>query len=175
MDWDTWLKYKDNIFFQIIAAGRVMLKAPFCYIADNLVMHTWFNRVYWHRFGKNQIDIEFNLACDRYQCMAAILYDHPSTPAVTGAIRDGNWAVCVPIFTWPTWAFMDPIKAEGLRPALRRLNTPHALSRRERQELGAASYSFRRGARWAYTTVLAARLPGVRPARELIRKTRLQA
>ena len=105
VDWDTWLKYKDNIFFQIIAAGRVMLKAPFCYMADNLVMHTWFNRVYWHRFGRNQIDIEFNLARDRYQCMAAILHDQPRLP-MWPRDRDGNWTACAPISTWRIWASM---------------------------------------------------------------------
>ena len=174
VDWDTWLKYKDNIFFQIIAAGRVMLKAPFCYIADNLVMHTWFNRVYWHRFGKNQIDIEFNLARDRYQCMAAILYDHTPTPAVTGAIRRWQLGSLRSYLYLAHLGFYDLIKAEGLWPALRRLNTTHTLSRREKLEIGLFFLRLPAWRAWANATAVAARLPGVRPAREWIRKSRLQ-
>jgi len=174
VDWETWLKYKDNIFFQIIVAGRVMLKAPCYYIADNLVMHTWFNRVYWHRFGKNQIDIEFNLAHDRYQCMAAILHDHASTPEVTGAIERWQTASLRSYLDLAHLGFYDLIKAEGLRPALRRLSLTHTLSRRERLELARFFLQLPARRAWVNAVAFAARLPGVRRARERLRRARVR-
>jgi hypothetical protein len=174
VDWETWLKYKDNIFFQIIAAGRVMLKAPCCYIADNLVLHTWFNRVYWHRFGKNQIDIEFNLARDRYQCMAAILHDQPTTPDVIGAIERWQAGSLRAYLDLAHLGFHDLVKAEGLRSALGRLNATHVLGRRERLELARFFLQLPARRAWVNATTLVARLPGVRRAREQIRRARLQ-
>ena len=87
IDWATWEKFRSNIFFPIIFAGRLILQAPAYYMADRLVMHTWFNVVHWQKFGRSKIDIEFNLAADRFECMAAILHDYERTPAVNANDR----------------------------------------------------------------------------------------
>ncbi len=174
VDWDTWMTYKTNIFFQIIAAGRVMLKAPCFYMADSLVTHTWFNRVFWHRFGKSQIDIEFNLARDRYRCMEAILHDREATSEVRGAIERWELSSLRSYLYLAHLGFYDLIKAEGLRPALERLNTAQALSRREKLELGLFFLQLPARRAWVNAKAHAARLPGIQSAREMIRKTRLQ-
>lgn len=86
IDWATWEKFRRNIFFPIIFAGRLMLHGPAYYLADRLVIHTFFNQVHWHKFGRNELDIEFNLAADRFACMRAILHDQPPSPDVTRII-----------------------------------------------------------------------------------------
>lgn len=94
IDWPTWRRFQNNIFFPIIVAGRMLLRAPSYYLAEKLVMHTWFNKVHWEAFGPNDLQIEFKLAADRYQCMRAILHDQPPTPAVVDLIdhwEDGNF------------------------------------------------------------------------------------
>lgn len=87
IDWATWEKFHRNIFFPIIFAGRAMLHGPSYYLADRLVIHTFFNQVHWHKFGRNELDIEFNLAADRFACMRAILHDQPPSPEVTRLIN----------------------------------------------------------------------------------------
>lgn len=82
IDWATWEQYRRNIFFPIIVAGRLMLRGPSYYLADRLVIHTFFNQVHWHKFGRDELDIEFNLAADRFACMRAILHDQPPVPDV---------------------------------------------------------------------------------------------
>ena len=86
IDWATWEQFRRNIFFPIIFAGRLMLHGPSYYLADRLVMHTFFNQVHWHKFGRNELDIEFNLAADRFACMRSILHDCALTPEVTRII-----------------------------------------------------------------------------------------
>src|SRR5262249_28410065 len=82
IDWKTWDLFEDNIFFPMIVAGRLLLEHPCYYIAERLVMHSWFNRIYWSSFGRDELDIEFNLARDSARCMAAVLHDRPRSPEV---------------------------------------------------------------------------------------------
>ena len=81
IDWDTWDRFRGNIFFPIIVAGRLLLQYPAFYMADFLVKHTWFNEVHWGAFGPNKLTIELRLAADRTRCMAAILHDQAALPA----------------------------------------------------------------------------------------------
>ncbi len=80
IDWTTWEKFRRNIYFPIIVAGRLMLNGPAFYLAEPLVMHTFFNQVHWQKFGCDVPDIEFNLAADRFACMRSILHDCAATP-----------------------------------------------------------------------------------------------
>ena len=101
IDWVTWEKYRQNVFFPIIFAGRLVLHTPAYYLADRLVIHTFFNQVHWHKFGRNELDIEFNLAADRFACMRSILYDCAPTPEVTRLID-----------TWETKSFKSYLYME---------------------------------------------------------------
>ena len=104
IDWAAWEQFKDNIFFPIIVAGRLLLRAPCFYLADALVMHTFFNRVFWDTFGRDELEIQFNLAADRYRCMRAIFFDQEQTPEVQAAIAAGSITACGVISTCRTVA-----------------------------------------------------------------------
>jgi glycosyltransferase involved in cell wall biosynthesis len=136
IDWATWEKFRDNIFFPIIFAGRLLLQAPAYYLAEPLVMHTWFNKVFWHAFGAGQLEIDFNLAVHRYLCMRSILHDYDMTPQVQAIITD--WELdCFKQYLYPEYSgFYDAIKQLGLRPALAQLQQGFRIGPRERVELG---------------------------------------
>jgi len=135
IDWEAWDRFKDNIFFPIIVAGRLMLVAPSCYIADNLVVHTWFNKVYWEAFGVNDLEIEFSLAADRYRCMRAILFDRADEGAARRAIREWEAASFKTYLYLPHLGFYDLARKTGFRPVLRRLVEAQPPDRPERWEL----------------------------------------
>jgi glycosyltransferase involved in cell wall biosynthesis len=135
IDWATWQQFQINIFFPIIVAGRMLLCAPSYYLAENLVMHTWFNKVHWEAFGPNDLQIEFKLAADRYQCMRAILHDQPLTPAVADLIErweDGNFRSYLYL---SHRGFFHLIKALGVRSAYAQLRQNFVLGNRQRYEL----------------------------------------
>jgi glycosyltransferase involved in cell wall biosynthesis len=135
IDWNTWEHYGDNIFFPIILAGRLLLQAPAYYIASNLVMHTWFNQVHWEKFGRNRLEIEFNLAADRYQCMSAILSDRIGDPEARAAIERWQTASLRAYLYRPYEGFFDLVRVLGPRQALSRLSTACNLGPRQRREL----------------------------------------
>jgi glycosyltransferase involved in cell wall biosynthesis len=135
LDWPTWERNRGNIFFQIIAAGRVLLTSPGFYIAHCLVQHTWFNRVHWEKFGRDRTEIEFNLAADRYRCMAAILHDRMGDPAAAAATSAWQAASLRAYLDRPYDGFYDLARRQGLRAALRRLAAACPLGPRERREL----------------------------------------
>lgn len=116
IDWHTWETYRKNIFFPIIFVGRLILRAPAFYVADRLVMHTFFNQVHWHKFGRDELDIEFNLAADRFACMRAILHDCTPTPEVIRIIE--AWEMnSFKSYLYLEWrGYYDLVKAIG-RPA----------------------------------------------------------
>lgn len=128
IDWETWEKFKQNIFFPIIFSGRVLLKAPCYYIADSLVMHTWFNKVFWHAFGKDQLEIDFNLSVDHYRAMREILHDHAMTPEVRSVIAQWELINFKAYINAEQSGFYDLMRGIGLRPALVKLRTGFDLS-----------------------------------------------
>ena len=135
IDWATWEQFKGNIFFPIIVAGRMLLRAPSYYLADKLVMHTWFNKVHWEKFGPNELQIEFKLAVDRYQCMRAILHDQPPTTEVSALIEsweDGNFRSYLYL---SHRGFFDLIKTVGSAAAYAQLYNSFAMGNRQRYEL----------------------------------------
>jgi hypothetical protein len=135
LDWATWEHNRNNIFFQIIAAGRLLLAAPGYYIADRLVLHTWFNRVHWEKFGRDRLEIEFNLADDRYRCMAAILHDRGDDPAAAAAVAAWQTASLRAYLDRPYDGFYDLMHVQGPAAALRKLSAACALGPTERREL----------------------------------------
>jgi glycosyltransferase involved in cell wall biosynthesis len=135
LDWATWERNRSNIFFQIIAAGRLLLTAPGYYIADRLVLHTWFNRVHWEKFGRDRTEIEFNLAADRYGCMAAILHDRAGDPAAAAAITAWQAASLRAYLERPYDGFYDLLRLLGPGAALRKLAAACPLGQAERREL----------------------------------------
>ena len=135
IDWVTWEEFKMNIFFPIIVAGRTLLRVPCYYLADFLVEHTWFNQVFWGKFGRNRLDIEFNLANDRYQCMRAILFDQPSTAEVQATIDTWENTCFQGYLDLAPLGFYDLIKVNGLRKALTQLKTAYPLNAERRRAL----------------------------------------
>ncbi len=137
IDWATWEKFRRNIFFPIIFAGRLMLHGPSYYLADRLVIHTFFNQVHWHKFGRNELDIEFNLAADRFACMRAILYDQPSSLEVTRIID--TWEMnSFKSYLYLEWrGYYDLVQAIGRSAADDKLRAIYHLDTPEyRDELG---------------------------------------
>jgi len=135
IDWATWEQFKSNIFFPIIVTGRMLLRAPSYYLADRLVMHTWFNKVHWEKFGPNELQIEFKLAVDRYQCMRAILHDQPVTAEVSALIEsweDGNFRSYLYL---SHRGFFDLIKTVGGTAAYAQLHASFAMGNRQKFEL----------------------------------------
>jgi glycosyltransferase involved in cell wall biosynthesis len=128
IDWRTWETYRKNIFFPIIFAGRLILRAPAFYLADRLVMHTFFNQVHWHKFGRNELDIEFNLAADRFACMRAILHDCTPIPEVTRIIE--TWEMnSFKSYLYLEWrGYFDLVKALGRPAADEKLQTIYPMT-----------------------------------------------
>lgn len=123
VDWDAWLKFKQSIFFPVIYSGRAMLKAPTYYIARYIVMHTWFNEVYWHKFGKDELEIGFNLSSDLHQAMRAVLYDYDLTPEVSQIIKRWERKTLVLYLNGEQAGFYDLIRTIGFRRALAKLRS----------------------------------------------------
>lgn len=123
IDWETWRRFRQNIFFPIIFAGRAMLSAPSYYLAKQLVMHTWFNEVYWHKFGKDELDIGFNLAVDHQRAMRAILHDRETDPEARGIIERWELTVLKLYLKSEQNGFYDLMRVYGLRPAIRKLRS----------------------------------------------------
>lgn len=136
VDYPTWEMYKQNIFFPIIFSGRVLLKAPYYYIADQLVMHTWFNEVFWHRFGRDQLEIDFNLAADRHRAMREILHDYPKTAEVRAVIDKWDDETLKLYLDAEQAGFYDLVRGIGLRPALVKLRSGFRLTPRGDLALG---------------------------------------
>jgi hypothetical protein len=134
VDWDAWERFADNIYFPIIVAGRLLLRAPFYYLADNLVRHTFFNRVYWDAFGRDELEIQFNLAADRYRCMRSVFFDLARTPQIEGEIHDWEVRSFRTYLYLSHGGYWDLRKAIGPREARRRLEGTYALRGRERVE-----------------------------------------
>jgi hypothetical protein len=136
VDWDTWRKFKENIFFPIIFSGRALLKAPCYYIADQIVMHTWFNEVFWHKFGKDQLDIGFNLAADHHQAMRAILHDYEMTFDVCRVISRWELRTLRDYLYSENTGYYDLIRVYGIRSAFTKLQNGFNLSNRGFLEIG---------------------------------------
>ncbi len=135
IDWETWEKFKMNIFFPIITAGRVLLKAPMVYLAEPLVMHTQFNQVFWDKFGANELEIQFNLDRDAHRCMRAILHDYPTTPEIQQTIEHwetGNFATYL---YRADKGFYDLVCSLGMKPSLVKLNDAFHPTKRQWLEL----------------------------------------
>lgn len=135
IDWETWQKHSANIYFPVIVAGRAMLTAPTVYIAGALVMHTWFNTVHWSKFGRNELEIEYNLAVDGHRCMRAILHDYPATSEVREAIRQWERASFRSYVFNPHRGLYDLIKSLGVRAAWQKVITGFEPDRRQCAEL----------------------------------------
>lgn len=122
IDWATWEAHKSNIYFPIIVAGRQMLRAPTYYLAEPLVMHTWFNKVFWHQFGKNQLEIEFNLVADHCRCMRIILHDYEKSAQVQKIIQKWERDSLKGYLFAEQMGFYDALRGWGIRPALAKLS-----------------------------------------------------
>lgn len=136
IDWETWEKFKLNIFFPIIFSGRVLLKAPYYYLADSIVMHTWFNKVFWHAFGKDQLEIDFNLSADHYRAMREILHDYKMTPEVRSVIDQWEFIIFKGYLNAEQSGFYDLIRGIGFNAALVKLRTGFNISYREYVAIG---------------------------------------
>ncbi len=134
IDWATWEKYRDNIFFPIIFAGRLLLKAPAYYLAEPLVMHTYYNQVFWQAFGRDQLERDFNMSVDHYRCMRSILHDADMTPQVQAVIADWELAI-FRLYLNSEYGLYYAMRVLGVRPALARLSHGYELSPRERRAL----------------------------------------
>lgn len=159
IDWATWEKFKMNIFFPIIVAGRLLLEKPSYYLADQLVMHTWFNKVHWGKFGPNEVQIELKLAADRYACMRAILHDQAQTDAVTALIarwEDGNFRSYLYL---SHRGFYDLMRAVGVRAAYAQLRQSFDLGDDQRAELRWFPLKVVGVRAWVLVKALAKRLP----------------
>lgn len=128
VDWETWAKFRQNIFFPIILAGRAILRAPCYYIARPLVSHTWFNIVHWEQFGHDALDIEFNLAANRFACMRSIVHDLSQSEDVERAVA--TWE----IDSFRTYLFQerlgyhDLVRSLGRTQADRRLQAVYPVA-----------------------------------------------
>ena len=159
IDWDTWERFRANIFFPIIVAGRLLLQYPACYLADFLVKHTWFNAVHWGAFGPNELAIELRLAADRTRCMAAILHDQAALPAVRAATERWESASFRSYLYLPVRGYHDLIHGVGEREARRALEEAFLMTSARRREL--AQYPLRspfvrlwfRGRQWLKTAL----------------------
>jgi glycosyltransferase involved in cell wall biosynthesis len=135
IDWDTWDRFRGNIFFPIIVAGRLLLQYPAFYMADFLVEHTWFNEVHWGAFGPDRLTIELRLAADRTRCMAAILHDQATLPAAQAAMErweSGNFRSYLYL---PVRGYHDLIQELGEREARRALEEAFVMTPARRREL----------------------------------------
>lgn len=135
IDWATWEKFKMNIFFPIIVAGRILMHAPCYYLTDFLVEHTGFNQVFWDKFGRDRLDIEFNLARDHYQCMSAILFDQQPTAEVQATIDMWENSCFRGYLDLAPFGFYDLIKSNGLPRALAQLKAAYPLNAERRRIL----------------------------------------
>lgn len=128
IDWATWEKFRMNIFFPIIAAGRLLLKAPMVYLAEPLVMHTQFNEVFWHKFGRDELDIQFNLGFDHYCCMKSILHDYERDPEVQSVIQKWEARSLKSYLFLMDKGFYDLIRSLGFQAALYKLMETYQLN-----------------------------------------------
>lgn len=130
VDWETWEIYKENIFFPMILSGRILLKAPYYYIADQVVMHTWFNEVFWHKFGRDQVEIDFNLAADRHKVISTILHDYERTPDIRQVINRWEIQTLKLYLGAEQHGFYELIRSVGLIQAMARLRSGFHLTLR---------------------------------------------
>jgi hypothetical protein len=135
VDWDTWRRFKHNIYFPMIVAGRAVLKAPAYYLAEPLVHHTWFNAVFWHQFGRDQVDIEYNLARDRFLAMRAILHDVPVTSETQSVVDAWELASLRRYVHLHPFGLYDLARQTGWGLALRRVRQDLALRQGTTREL----------------------------------------
>lgn len=170
IDWATWEKFKQNIFFPIIVAGRLLMHKPSYYLADQLVMHTWFNQVHWEKFGRNELQIELKLAADRYKCMRAILHDQAQTAEVTRLIEhweDGNFRS----YLYLSYrGFYDLTKALGQKAAYTQLCQSFQLGQLQRRELRWFPFKIVAVRAWVNSKGIVKRLP--RPIVDQLRRWR---
>jgi len=159
VDWVTWEKFKSNIFFPIIFAGRALLQAPCYYLAEPLVRHTWFNKVYWSAFGRNELDIQFNLALDSFKCMRAILHDHAPTPESVAVIDRWEANAFKSYLYLPHLGFYDLVKTLGVRAALQKLRGTYTLNSAQRLELLLFPVKIPFARAWANLKAAGRRLP----------------
>ena len=138
IDWDTWQRYRDNVYFPIIVAGRLLLCAPSYYLAEPLVMHTWFNKVHWEKFGRNELEIQLRLARDRHHCMRAILHDRPNTPEISKIIEDWETQNLKTYLYLPRLGYLD-LCASQREGAERILRETFPLSSSQERELAVFS------------------------------------
>ena len=89
IDWKLWRNNIDNAYIMIILVGSIFLKHPAYYISDDLVMHTWFNQLYWDEFGSNTLAIRIRTKWDCLQCMKIVLSNQPksSSTSSTGWLK----------------------------------------------------------------------------------------
>lgn len=112
IDFATWERHRNNIFFPIIFAGRMALRAPAYYLAEALVEHTGFNEVFWEKFGEDELRIELNLLADHARCLRAIWEDQALTPAMERLLAD--WELT----DFTTYLYRLPHGYDGLRRLL---------------------------------------------------------
>ncbi|PHV62799.1 glycosyltransferase [Cyanobacterium aponinum] len=87
IDWKTWERNVDNAYNLVIVVGRIMLNYPFYYIAKDIVMHTYYNKVHWEEFGSNEADIELFTQVSFKNCMQSILWDQPKNNETLAVIK----------------------------------------------------------------------------------------
>ena len=173
IDWATWEKFKMNIFFPLIAAGRMLLKAPMAYLAEPLVMHTQFNEVFWEKFGRNELEIQFNLDRDAYRCMRAILHDYEPTSEVQRTIDRWEFDNLKTYLYRMDKGFYDLIRADGVRAATTKLLQTHPLNRQQKQELVLFIFKIPNVRLWRATKMGLRRLPA--PLVDMLQRLRMSS
>lgn len=149
IDWNTWERFGQSIYFPIINAGRLALNAPAYYLTGSLVRHTFFNEVHWHRFGANEVEIALNLHADHGRCLREILHDQPLTPEAQRLIA--RWeahAFRNYLYAYPN-GYLGLIRQVGWRNAQARLESAFPIGPEQRRELRWFPLRIARTAAWA--------------------------
>jgi glycosyltransferase involved in cell wall biosynthesis len=89
IDWMAWEKYKENSYYMTILAGRILLKASAYYIASDLIVHTWYNPIYWEEFGQTHLDIQLFNQISTRNCMKSVFFDQKPNQKTRKIIN--NW------------------------------------------------------------------------------------
>jgi glycosyltransferase involved in cell wall biosynthesis len=118
IDWTVWEKYKKNSYFMTILVGRILLKSPAYYIASELIVHTWYNPIYWEEFGKTSLDIQLFNQISYKDCMQSCFFDQKQTKEIRKIID--NWEnQCLKDFLQnPEVGFDYLVREKGLKEGI---------------------------------------------------------
>ncbi len=88
LEWDLLDRNIENAYLCIITAGRLLRRAGGFYMATTVVMHTWYNPVFWEHFGEDEFAIRINNSVCKKHCLRVILDGEPECRPL---IRRWEW------------------------------------------------------------------------------------